>query len=473
MNIRILLADDDASLRRVIEVKLKQKGYHVTAVEDGVEAMLELQRNRHDLLLTDMKMPNMDGINLLERARAIVPGLQIIIMTAFATISQAVEAVKRGAFDYLTKPFEDEQLFVAIEKAIRFRRLEEENRTLKEQVGDRYLKHFVGTSKPFREMMSLIDKVAPTDATILITGESGSGKELTARAIHLKSNRSTSAFVPVNCAAIPRELIESELFGHVRGAFTGAIKDKKGKFALADGGTLFLDEISELGIDLQAKLLRSIQNRVIEPVGSEKPIEVDVRLVAATNVQLKDQVAVGKFREDLFYRLNVIPINVPRLRDRRDDIPVLTRAFLQKLDTGKQLTIEDTLIERLVAYDWPGNIRELENLIERMVILRKSDTINIGDLPDDFGRLIDTTGIPILNAPVSGKSSATEIVGHGGLPPEGSIPESVSFYEAQRQLILKALEKCNWNKSKAAEYLQIPRHILVYRLKQLGITKGS
>jgi DNA-binding NtrC family response regulator len=451
MTIRILIADDDASLRRVIEVKLKQKGYDVKAVGDGESALVELKRGKFDLLLTDMKMPNMDGITLLERAKHEAPDLQLIMMTAFATVSQAVQAVKLGAFDYLTKPFEDEQLFVAIEKALRFLRLEEENRSLREQVGDKYLRHFVGTSRAFKDMLGLIDKVAPSEATILITGESGSGKELTAHAIHLKSPRANGPFVPVNCAAIPRELIESELFGHIKGAFTGAIKDKKGKFQLAEGGTLFLDEVSELGIELQAKLLRTLQSRIVEPVGSEKPLEVDVRIVAATNVSLKERVADGKFREDLFYRLNVIPIDVPALRNRRDDIPVLVREFLQKLE-APEVEIAPELLERLVAYDWPGNIRELENLIERMIVLRKSDKIAVSDLPADFGVLP---------------------VGQNRLGFDTSAPtaqQGVSFQEAQRRSIIDALEKCHWNRTKAAELLKIPRHILVYRMKQLGIT---
>ena len=449
MTIRILIADDDASLRRVIEVKLRQKGYEVKAVGDGESALVELKRGKFDLLLTDMKMPNMDGITLLERARQAAPDLQLIMMTAFATVKQAVQAVKLGAFDYLTKPFEDEQLFIAIEKALRFRRLEEENRSLREQVGDKYLKHFVGASLAFKEMLGLIDKVAPTEATILITGESGSGKELTAHAIHLRSPRADGPFVPVNCAAIPRELIESELFGHVKGAFTGAIKDKKGKFQLAEGGTLFLDEVSELGIELQAKLLRTLQSRIVEPIGSETPLEVDVRIVAATNVSLKERVVDGKFREDLFYRLNVIPIDVPALRNRRDDIPVLAKEFLQKQNA---LTVEiaPELLERLVAYDWPGNIRELENLIERMVVLRKSDKLTVSNLPADFGQ-------------------TTLSQNRFGFERPTAAQESVSFQEAQRRSIVDALEKCHWNRTKAAELLQIPRHILVYRMKQLRI----
>jgi DNA-binding NtrC family response regulator len=453
MTIRILIADDDASLRRVIEVKLKQRGYGVKAVGDGESALVELKRGKFDLLLTDMKMPYMDGITLLERAKHESPDLQLIMMTAYATIAQAVQAVKLGAFDYLTKPFEDEQLFIAIEKAVRFRQLEQENRSLREQVGDKYLKHFVGSSPAFKQMLGLIDKVAPSEATILITGESGSGKELTAHAIHLKSPRANGPFVPVNCAAIPRELIESELFGHVKGAFTGAIKDKKGKFQLAEGGTLFLDEVSELGIELQAKLLRTLQSRIVEPVGSETPLEVDVRIIAATNVSLKERVTDGKFREDLFYRLNVIPIDVPALRNRRDDIPVLAKEFLQKQDALK-VEITPELMERLVAYDWPGNIRELENLIERMVVLRKSDKLTVNDLPADFGFVAVAVGQNRF----------------GFDTPAAAIPQGVSFQDVQRRSIIEALEKCHWNKTKAAELLKIPRHILVYRMKQLGIT---
>jgi DNA-binding NtrC family response regulator len=462
MSIRILIADDDASLRRVIEVKLRQKGYDVKAVGDGQAALSELSHGVFDLLLSDMKMPNMNGLALLERARKVSPQLQIIMMTAYATVSQAVQAVKLGAFDYLTKPFEDDQLFLAIEKAVRFRKLEDENRTLREQVGDKYLKHFVGASPAFKQLLALIEKVAPSEATILITGESGSGKELAARAIHLQSQCATGPFVPVNCAAIPRELIESELFGHIKGAFTGAIKDKKGKFQLADGGTLFLDEISELGIELQAKLLRALQSRIVEPVGSEIPVEVDVRIVAATNVLLKEKVADGKFREDLFYRLNVIPINVPPLRSRREDIPVLVREFLGKLDVP-EVTVAPDLLECLTSYDWPGNVRELENLVERMVVLRKSDQLNSKDLPADFGQVTIGQTHP-------GSNSASVGQNRTGLV---SPAKSLSFDDAQRRVIVEALEKCAWNKTKAAEMLQMPRHILVYRMKQLGITSPS
>ncbi|NOY89366.1 MAG: sigma-54-dependent Fis family transcriptional regulator, partial [FCB group bacterium] len=299
MKTKILLADDDQGLRKVISFKLNQQGYEVTSVEDGEQALKEIRINKYDLLLSDMRMPGMDGITLLEKAKEIYPQLEVILITAFADISQAVRAIKLGAFDYLTKPFDDEQLFVTIEKVLKFKKLEVENLYLKEQLKNRTeLNHITGVSRPYKEMMGLIEKIAPTDANVLLTGESGVGKEVVARIIHNQSSRRDNDLIAVNCAAIPKELIESELFGHVKGAFTGAIKNKKGKFELADGGSLLLDEISELSVELQAKLLRVIQERTIEPVGSESKIEIDIRLMAATNKNLKERVASGDFRED-------------------------------------------------------------------------------------------------------------------------------------------------------------------------------
>jgi DNA-binding NtrC family response regulator len=451
MSVRILLADDDAALRRVIQFKLKQKGYAVTVAEDGLKALDAIKRGRYDLLLSDMKMPGLSGLELLERAKAAQPDLDIILITAFADISQAVQAVKLGASDYLTKPFEDDQLFVAIDKSLKLKKLQDENKYLRGQLQGRdFFKGIVGVSRPFKELMALVDKTAPTDATILITGESGTGKEVVARAIHLKSLRSDRDFVTVNCAAIPRDLIESELFGHVRGAFTGAVRDKKGKFELADQGTLFLDEISELNVELQAKLLRAIQERVIEPVGAERGVEVDVRLLAATNIDLKERVAAGKFREDLFYRLNVIPVHVPSLRERPEDIPILTSAFLQKFGQGADLSITSDLQERLKRYFWPGNIRELENLIERLAILRKTDVLTVSDLPSDFG-----AGFP---GPVDANPERSS----GGM----------TFHEAEKKLIVDALNRFGWNRTKAAAHLNIPRHVLVYRMKKYDITES-
>lgn len=448
MGLRILLADDDAALRRIIQFKLKQRGYEVIATADGEEALSVLCKGRFDLLLSDMKMPKLNGLELLKEAKKVQPDIEVILITAYAAVSQAVEAVKLGAFDYLTKPFEDDQLFVTIEKAVKFKRLENENKLLKEQLsGLGSAKQMVGVSSAFKQLVGLIEKVAPTDATVLISGESGTGKELVAKSLHRLSGRNKREFVAVNCAAIPKELLESELFGHVRGAFTGAVKDKKGKFEQADGGTLFLDEISELGIELQAKLLRAVQERVIEPVGSEQRQEVDVRLIAATNVNLRERVNSGRFREDLFYRLNVIPVVVPPLRERREDIPFLVKTFIERLAPDRHITVPVNLMNVLTEHFWPGNIRELENLMERMTILRKADELSLEDLPADFGM---TESFEVGTEQIEGK-------------------ERVTFYEAEKQLIVAALEKFGWNRTKAAVYLSIPRHILIYRIKKFGI----
>ena len=448
MGLRILLADDDAALRRIIQFKLKQRGYEVIATADGEEALSVLCKGRFDLLLSDMKMPKLNGLELLKEAKKVQPDIEVILITAYAAVSQAVEAVKLGAFDYLTKPFEDDQLFVTIEKAVKFKRLENENKLLREQLsGLGSAKQMVGVSSAFKQLVGLIEKVAPTDATVLISGESGTGKELVAKSLHRLSGRNKREFVAVNCVAIPKELLESELFGHVRGAFTGAVKDKKGKFEQADGGTLFLDEISELGIELQAKLLRAVQERVIEPVGSEQRQEVDVRLIAATNVNLRERVNSGRFREDLFYRLNVIPVVVPPLRERREDIPFLVKTFIERLAPDRHITVPVNLMNVLTEHFWPGNIRELENLMERMTILRKADELSLEDLPADFGM---TESFEVGTEQIEGK-------------------ERVTFYEAEKQLIVAALERFGWNRTKAAVYLSIPRHILIYRIKKFGI----
>lgn len=439
---RILLADDDTALRRVLEFKLKKNGFDVAAVADGEEALARVKAGSFDLLLADIRMPRLTGIELLEKVRTLEPALKVILMTAYATVPQAVEAVKMGAFDYLTKPFEDEQLLVTIDQALKFKRLEDENQRLKAELNLRSgLHEIIGDSEPVRELKEIITQVAPTDATVLITGESGSGKELVARAIHALSSRFGAQMVAVNCAALPRDLLESELFGHVKGAFTGAAKDKRGKFEIAGGGTLMLDEISELAFDLQAKLLRVIQERTVSPVGSESNREVDVRIIAATNVNLKKRVGEGKFREDLFYRLNVIPIHVPSLRKRSSDIPLLVSHFLGRLAPRTEVRLDAELMAILIRHRWPGNVRELENLIERMVVLRRGDTLTKADLPHDFSIEWEK--------------------------PE--VQQAVTFHEAEKSLILSALEKSNGNRTKAAELLAIPRHVLLYRLKKYGI----
>ncbi|MCX5801327.1 MAG: sigma-54 dependent transcriptional regulator [Candidatus Eisenbacteria bacterium] len=447
MSFRILVADDDASLRRVIEFRLRQEGYEIEAVPDGARALELLRNERFDLLLSDMKMPGLDGLELLTRALELDRGIKVILITAYATVQQAVEAVKLGAFDYITKPFEQEELSLTIQKALRFKRLETENLELRSRLdGVDYSKGIIGASVAIKEVLNLVSKVAPTDATVLITGESGTGKELIARAIHKTSARSTSEFVPVNCAAIPKELVESELFGHVRGAFSGAIRDKRGKFQIADGGTVFLDEIGELGLGLQAKILRALQERVIEPVGSEKAVAVDVRIVAATNTNLERKVADGTFREDLFYRLNVIPIFIPPLRERKEDIPLFLRHFVEKLAPGQNIQSSPELVERLAGYDWPGNVRELENLVERMIVMRRSQLLDENDLPDDFGRTMLRRDSPQLQEPVS-------------------------LHEAEKEVILRALQRSRWNKSETARILKVPRHVLLYRMKTHGIVR--
>lgn len=449
---KILLADDDKSVRRVIQFKLGKQGFDVTAVEDGQQAMDSLRKDRFDLLLADIRMPKLDGIELLKQSRAVQPDLKIILITAHATVSQAVEAVKLGAFDYLTKPFEDEELYVAIDKALAFKKLERENRLLKKQLHqNERTPALVGISSPFKEMMATIKKIAATDATVLLVGESGTGKELVARTIHHHSTRSEGEFIAVNCAAIPKDLLESELFGHVRGAFTGAVKDKKGKFDLADCGTLLLDEISELASDLQAKLLRVLQERVIEPVGAEMTREIDVRIIAATNVSLKERVYAGGFREDLYYRLNVIPITLPSLRQRTDDIPILVKEFIHKFGKGSNISVSPKLMDKLMAYEWPGNIRELENLIERMTILRKADELTPNDLSDDFGK-----PDPRMRKLIESQSN-----------------EHMTYQENEKNLITEALNRCGWNRTKAAQYINIPRHVLVYRMKKYGISPDN
>jgi len=436
----ILLVDDDRSLRRVLEFKLQKQGFAVTAVGDAQAALRELEAGEFSLLLSDIRMPGMDGLELLERARVLRPDLKVILITAHATVAQAVAAVKLGAFDYVTKPFEDDELLLAIRKAVSYSELEQENRSLKGQLS---LAHrLIGVSPVFKQMLALVDKIAPSDASVLITGASGTGKELVAQRIHAKSQRAGRAFVVVNCAAIPAALMESELFGHVKGAFTGALRAKRGKFDLASGGTLFLDEVGELSTELQAKLLRALQEQVIEPLGSERPVEVDVRVLAATNADLEARVETGAFRKDLYYRLNVIPVHIAPLAERRDDIPVLVQEFVRRYAGGKRIDVSTGLLEHLKSGAWPGNVRELENLVERMVVLRTSSTLSEKDLPADFGR--------------------TQAAGDSGVP-------ALTYSQAEQRLVRDALERAGWNRSEAARLLDIPRHVLIYRMKKYDI----
>jgi len=443
--VRVLLADDDRAVRRVFQYKLEKQGHDVTTADNGRQALERINAGGVDVVVSDIRMPEIDGIELLEQVRASHPDLKVILITAHATVQQAVQAVKLGAFDYITKPFEDEELFAVIDRAERFSKLEKENRQLRGQLEAREKAPLIGVSPAFRDMLDVVGRIAATDATVLLSGASGTGKERIARTIHARSHRSGGNFVAVNCGAIPRDLVESELFGHVRGAFTGATRDKKGKFEQADGGTLLLDEVGELPVDLQVKLLRALQERVVEPVGAEGLREVDVRVIAASNVDLQQMVALRRFREDLYYRLNVIPIRVPSLAERRDDIPLLASAFVGRAAAevgAKNVAIARPLMKRLVEHDWPGNVRELENLIERMVLLRRSDTLTVADLPGDFGQ---------APRPVDADSPG------------------LSLGEAEQRMIETALERAGWNRTRAAKDLDIPRHVLIYRMKKYDI----
>jgi two-component system NtrC family response regulator len=447
-NPTVLVIDDDDSLRRVIEFTLDEAGYRVLTAADGEEGLRLFARAAPPVVLTDIQMPGLSGYEVLRRIKADSPETLVIVITAFGTVEKAVEAMKLGAYDYLTKPFSRDELRLTVGKALAFRGLKEENVRLREQLAEKVdFGHLVGVSDEMQQVFEVVRRVAASEATVLITGESGTGKELVARALHHGSDRGQGSFVPVNCAAIPAELLESELFGHVRGAFTGAVKDRKGKFELADGGTLFLDEVGELPATLQPKLLRALQEREIEPVGGA-PRKVDVRVVAATNRDLEAAMAAGSFREDLYYRLAVIPVHLPPLRERRPDVPLLVRHFLAK-HGGAAVSVSERALARLAAYDWPGNVRELENAVERMLILRRGETIDEADLPPKVRRLQTSAPGGVLN-----------------LPDEGYPLE-----ELEKEAVLEALRRCDGNQTRAAAFLRIPRHVLVYRMEKYDIRR--
>lgn len=454
MKSRILIIDDDTSLRRVLEYNLQEAGYDVASAASGEEGLRLFDDVQPSLVITDMKMPGMGGMQVLAAIKERSPEMLVIIITAFGTVDIAVEAMKAGAYDYITKPFNRDELRLTVAKALQFSGLAVENKRLKSELSDRgELRTMVGSSPAMEKVFQVVRKVADTEASVLITGESGTGKELVARSIHSHSSRKESPFVAINCAAIPRDLLESELFGHVKGAFTGAVKDKTGKFQLADGGTLFLDEVGELPVELQPKLLRALQEKVVEPVGGTKPQKLDVRIVAATNLDIEKAIADGVFREDLYYRLSVIPLHLPPLRERRQDIPLLLRYFCVKHGEEK-VTFDRQSTELLTSYPWPGNVRELENSVERMLIMRNGDTICADDLPDK-----------IRSGSASGPSA--EVAGVAGvinLPDEG-----YSLEQLEREVVVQALERNHWNQTAAARFLRIPRHTLIYRMEKYEI----
>jgi two-component system NtrC family response regulator len=447
MKRKILIIDDDPSLRRVLEYNLQQEGYDVYAAESGEEGVRALGEFTPELVITDLKMPGMDGFSVLREVKERSPDTLVIIITAFGAIETAVEAMKLGAYDYITKPFNRDELKLVVRKALQVTSLSTENRQLREELSDKVdFRNIVGISREMEKVFQVVRKVANTDATVLITGESGTGKELVAKAIHSLSSRKSAPFVPINCAAIPRDLLESELFGHVKGAFTGAIKDKTGKFMQADGGTLFLDEVGELPLDLQPKLLRALQERVVEPVGGTDSRQLDVRVVAATNLDLEQAMSDGSFREDLYYRLSVIPVHMPPLRERREDIPLLLRHFADRHGC-EGVSFEGDALDVLTGYHWPGNVRELENTVERLLIMRNGDTISREEVPEKIRS--------------GGKVAAPGVV---NLPDEGYPLEQL-----EREVVVEALRRNNWNRANAARFLRIPRHVLIYRMEKYGI----
>ncbi|MDE0144445.1 MAG: sigma-54 dependent transcriptional regulator [Nitrospira sp.] len=447
----ILIVDDDQEMRDLLKDILEDHGYPVAVVREGREALDHLERDEYLVVLTDLRMKGMDGTELLHELVQRHPACNTIMMTAFGTVESAVDAMKRGAFDYLTKPIKTDELLVTVEKALREASLRRELAHLRKQVNREYaFDQILGKSKPMREVFDLIRRVADSQANILITGESGTGKELVAKAIHFNSSRKEAPFIPVNCAAIPEQLLESELFGYVKGAFTDARSDKRGLFEEAQGGTLFLDEISEMPMLLQAKLLRAVQEREIRRVGATQSIPVNVRIFAATNLTLAEEVTAKRFREDLYYRLNVIEIRLPPLRDRKEDIPLLCNVLLHKMANamGKlAMGIAESALGLLIDYHWPGNVRELENVIERAVTLAPGDIVTVEALP----------------------ATIREANGERRLIEEGS-ERSLPMEEIERVYIKRILEKTQGNKLQAAQILGIDRKTL-YR--KLGDMKRS
>ncbi len=448
---RVLVADDELNMRRVLEAMLRREGYEVITAANGVEAMSGMTAGVHTVI-TDLKMPVLDGMALLKRLSAEYPDVPVVMITAHGSVENAVEAVKLGAFDYLEKPFEQEQIRQVVAKAINTYALARRDARPEEpSVRGRF--RLVGQSAAIRQIYGVVEKVASTPSTVLITGESGTGKELIARALHENSSRHAGPFIKINCAAIPKTLMESELFGYEKGAFTGAVGAKPGRFELAHSGTLFLDEIGEIPVEMQVKLLRVLQESEFERVGGIKTIKVDVRLVTATNRDLLQDISAGSFREDLYYRLNVVPIHIPPLRDRHEDIPLLVDHFLSKFNDRLKKQIDSVsadAIGRLVSYHWPGNIRELENLMERTMLFCERSEIQVSDLPPEIG------GLPSSAVPTPGSASLKEAV-------------RAETERVERELIQKALDETGGNVTQAARKLKISRKSLQTKMKELGL----
>ncbi len=457
---RILIIDDEESFRHMLSIILNKEGYEVETAPNGEEALQKLLSFSFDQVLCDIRMPNMDGMEFLKEVKRLGIETTIIMMSAYGTIDIAIEAMKLGAYDYISKPFKPDEIILTLRKAEEREQLRKENRLLRKEIQKEYgLDNIISKNEKMLKIFDTIKKVAPYKSTILITGESGTGKELVARALHFNSNRAGNPFIAVNCGAIPENLLESELFGHAKGAFTDAIRMKKGLFEEADGGTLFLDEIGELPPQLQVKLLRVLQEGEIRRIGESKPIKVDVRIVAATVKDLAKEVSEGRFRDDLYYRLNVLHIHIPPLRERKEDIPQLVNHFIKKYSESinKNVTgIDSKALNALMNYKWYGNVRELENTIERAVVLADGDTIELGHLPIEIQEYKEEVNI-----------SVTEELEDE----DYSIKKATKILESN--LIKKALKKAKGNHTQAAKILEISHRALLYKIKEYGIDESS
>jgi len=450
MKPKILVVDDESAHRQMIKAVLSAEGYEIKEAVNGDEAVKAVEEQFHDLILMDIRMPKLGGIEALQKIKDMSPGIPIIIMTAYASVNTAIEALKSGAYDYLTKPLDIEELKILVAKALQFQKLEQENIYLKEQLNDRFdFSKIIGRSNAMKQLFETMALVAPSEATVLIVGESGTGKELIANAIHQNSARAKRPFIKVNCAALPETLLESELFGHEKGAFTGAVSRKRGRFELAHQSSMFLDEIGEMAPTTQAKILRVLQEREFEPLGGTHTIQVDTRIVAATNKQLDQEIKAGRFREDLFYRLNVVSLEVPPLRDRGDDVALLADFFLQKYTAKNRKLIKGITpraMDLLMRHEWPGNVRELENIVERAVIMARGEMITPMEFPENLKAL-----------------------DHELKEARIDMAAGRSLKEVEKEMILRTLEETGGNRTHAADILGISRRTLQLKLKEYGI----
>src|SRR5437870_11182042 len=465
---RILVVDDEGAIRDSLRMTLEYEGYEVFGAATGQEGLALAERDTPDLVLLDVKMPGIDGLEVLDRLRAMGDAVPVIVVSGHGTISTAVEATKKGAFDFIEKPFASDRVLVSVRNALDQRRLRDENRSLRKAVEVRH--QLVGDSSALKQVMAAVGRAAPTNATVLIHGESGVGKELVARTIHRNSLRSRERFVQVNCAAIPEDLIESELFGHEKGSFTGATEKQVGKFEQADKGTIFLDEVGDMSPKTQAKVLRVLQEGEVERLGSAKTIKVDVRVIAATNKNLEEEIEKGRFRDDLYFRLAVIPIYVPPLRDRPEDVPLLVRHYMDYFSRENNVRakrISQAALEALQRYRWKGNIRELRNTVERMIIMTGSDTIDMADLPAVVQSPASASGAVLFAGPLASKFATAD----NDATKPGTLRE---FKEnAERAFLVSKLRENGWNISKTAEVIGTPRSNLYKKLEQYQITQEA